>query len=421
MTEAGMLCKMNILPIACILSFLSFSRYFVMGLNQTDFQRVNTANAADNDTMIRENILENILSKYDKRFPPLYNKAQPVEVKVQIYVVGIFGIDEAQMKYSMSMYLRQQWTDSRLRYEAPEGLTKIELDNEIKKEIWVPDLSFMTDMDTKVHQVTLPNKMMFLYPDGFVSYSTRVTGTFTCFMQLHNFPFDDQSCVYEMESYGFTAATVSFRWDEPGMSFKDGIVHSQFEIGAAETYLCDREYPSGNYTCIGLTLPLKRRYGFYIIQVFAPSMLIVVLSWVSFWLNIDAAPARVSLGILTVLTISTNGNLSVGMSQQVSYIRAIDIWNSVCLFLVFGAMVEYAYVCVIARVQQRRKRERLHSNISLNGLADIENGKITEKVTEQHQIDKDRENARKIDKIARIAFPLAFVVFNVIYWVYYMR
>lgn len=106
-------------------------------------------------------------------------------------------------------------------------------------------------------------------------------------------------------------------------------------------------------------------------------MLIVVLSWVSFWLNIDAAPARVSLGILTVLTISTNGNLSVGMSQQVSYIRAIDIWNSVCLFLVFGAMVEYAYVCVIARVQQRRKRERLHSNISLNGLADIENGKVS--------------------------------------------
>lgn len=103
-------------------------------------------------------------------------------------------------------------------------------------------------------------------------------------------------------------------------------------------------------------------------------MLIVTLSWVSFWLNIDAAPARVSLGILTVLTISTNGNLSVGMSQQVSYVRAIDIWNVVCLGLVFGAMIEYAYVCVIARVQQR-KQEKLNSFSSFNGDI-VENGQV---------------------------------------------
>jgi hypothetical protein len=49
-----------------------------------------------------------------------------------------------------------------------------------------------------------------------------------------------------------------------------------------------------------------------------------MLSWMSFWLNIDATPARISLGILTVLTISTNGNLSVGMGQRVSYVRAIE-------------------------------------------------------------------------------------------------
>ena len=111
------------------------------------------------------------------------------------------------------------------------------------------------------------------------------------------------------------------------------------------------------------------------IQVFAPSVLILMVSWVSFWLNIDAAPARVSLGILTVLTISTNGNLSVGMSQQVSYIRAIDIWNVVCLLLVFGAMIEYAYVCMIARVQKRR-RDRQSSKPYVNGFKDIESNQV---------------------------------------------
>ena len=73
----------------------------------------------------------------------------------------------------MSMYLRQQWTDPRLKFDAPEGLTRIELDNSIKKEIWVPDLSFMTDIDTRFHEVTVPNRMMILHPTGFISYSLR--------------------------------------------------------------------------------------------------------------------------------------------------------------------------------------------------------------------------------------------------------
>jgi len=32
-----------------------------------------------------------------------------------------------------------------------------------------------------------------------------------------------------------------------------------------------------------------------------PSMLVVILSWVSFWINVDASPARVSIGLLTTV------------------------------------------------------------------------------------------------------------------------
>ena len=44
---------------------------------------------------------------------------------------------------------------------------------------------------------------------------------------------------------------------------------------------------------------LKRSYGYYLAQVYIPSILVVILSWVSFWLDIDAVPARISLGLLT--------------------------------------------------------------------------------------------------------------------------
>jgi hypothetical protein len=37
---------------------------------------------------------------------------------------------------------------------------------------------------------------------------------------------------------------------------------------------------------------LQRDIGYYVIQVYIPSILIVILSWVSFWLDIEAIPAR---------------------------------------------------------------------------------------------------------------------------------
>ena len=36
--------------------------------------------------------------------------------------------------------------------------------------------------------------------------------------------------------------------------------------------------------------------GVYLLETYIPCYLIVSLSWVSFWINRDAAPARVLLG-----------------------------------------------------------------------------------------------------------------------------
>lgn len=58
--------------------------------------------------------------------------------------------------------------------------------------------------------------------------------------------------------------------------------------------------------------------GYYLIQMYIPSLLIVILSWVSFWINMDAAPARVGLGITTVLTMTTQSSGSRASLPKVS-------------------------------------------------------------------------------------------------------
>ena len=108
----------------------------------------------------------------------------------------------------------------------------------------------------------------------------------------------------------------------------------------------------GDYQCLTAVLTLERQFGFYFLQTYVPSMLIVFLSWVSFWINRDAVPARITLSVTTVLTITTQ---STGLNNsgvpKVSYPKALDIWLAVCTVFVFAAMMEYAFVNTLSRKQ----------------------------------------------------------------------
>lgn len=112
---------------------------------------------------------------------------------------------------------------------------------------------------------------------------------------------------------------------------------------------------SVNYTCIGLDIHLERNIGYYLTQTYVPCVLVVILSWVNFWLSIDAVPARISLGLLTVLTMTTQSSAAVRGLTVVSYVKAMDVWIFACLFFVFAGLLEFAWVNVSNRVESRRK------------------------------------------------------------------
>jgi len=53
---------------------------------------------------------------------------------------------------------------------------------------------------------------------------------------------------------------------------------------------------AGSYQRLSLSFRLERNIGFFLFQNYLPSVLIVMLSWVSFWINHEASSARVALG-----------------------------------------------------------------------------------------------------------------------------
>jgi putative glutamate-gated chloride channel (fragment) len=77
--------------------------------------------------------------------------------------------------------------------------------------------------------------------------------------------------------------------------------------------------------------------------------MLVIVSWVSFWLDPNAIPARVSLGVTTLLTMATQISGINASLPPVSYIKAVDVWTESCLTFVFGALLEFALINYASR------------------------------------------------------------------------
>jgi hypothetical protein len=63
------------------------------------------------------------------------------------------------------------------------------------------------------------------------------------------------------------------------------------------------ESVAGNFTCLAVVFNLTRRLGYHLFHTYIPSALIVVMSWISFWIKPEAIPARVTLGVTSLLTL----------------------------------------------------------------------------------------------------------------------
>ena len=65
----------------------------------------------------------------------------------------------------------------------------------------------------------------------------------------------------------------------------------------------------GNWSRLASSFNFTRRAGYFLIHIYAPCALIVILSWISFCIPPDATAARIALGITSVLTITTILNM----------------------------------------------------------------------------------------------------------------
>nr|DBA16336.1 TPA: hypothetical protein GDO54_003739 [Pyxicephalus adspersus] len=404
--------------------------------------------------------LDELMQGYARNFRPGIG-GPPVIVAVDVEVTSIDHISEVNMEYTMTVFLRQSWKDERLSYNHTNKT--LGFDGRFVEKLWLPDTFIVNAKSAWFHDVTVENKLIRLQPDGVILYSSRITSTVSCDMDLTKYPMDEQECLLDLESYGYSAEDILYYWSD-----NQEQIHGLEKLELAQFTITDYKFTrevmnfksAGQFPRLTLTFQLKRNRGMYIIQSYVPSILLVTMSWVSFWISQSAVPARVSLGITTVLTMTTLMDCARSSLPRASAIKALDVYFLICYVFVFAALVEYAFAHFNADYMKKNKktehakREKkvsmkdgnqaivlftlslLGANLNLEQYANVpeliigsKNIGMARKLGSNEMKSNQKGGRLKtllkpidadtIDVYARAVFPAAFAAVNIIYWVGY--
>ena len=119
---------------------------------------------------------------------------------------------------------------------------------------------------------------------------------------------------------------------------------------------------TGGYTDLIVTFTFYRRMGFYLIQFYIPCIVMVSLSWISFWMDRTYIGERLSLGITTILTIVFLLGSSNSTMPRVSYPKAIDWYLLGSFIFVFATLVSDL---LIYRLGSNKEKERDKKEVGL--------------------------------------------------------
>jgi len=236
------------------------------------------------------------------------------------------------------------------------------------------------------HSVTSKNEFIKIYKSGNIMRSVRLTVTASCRMDFTHFPMDTQTCPLSIESYGYTASDIRYNWkDANAVGLSDDIATiNLFELTGHNERSEYIELSTGNYSRLAVEFNVRRMAGYYLTQVYIPCTMLVLLSWISFWLNKRSAQVRLVLCALAMLLLPIFVTILATQMPKTAYIKAVDVYTGVCMTFVFVALVELAYIS-----NTSSDKEELDFGLS------------------------------KLDRIFRYGFAALFIVFNIIYWIVY--
>jgi len=329
---------------------------------QSDLKRLGVKPAASGD--------------YNIHSPPFPGPGKPLIVYISISLRNILDIDELRQIITLETTMRLYWQDLRLNVTHLLSQNNSNADEYIllhpdtAKYIWFPDIYIDFAKDLRIPKFMVPPASLRIYRNSTARYATQNNYDVACPMNFRKYPYDTQICKVKYESYGYTTQKMLLKWkkgfDQSKVTANHSISLAQFDY----TVEFEEEYreaiASGEYPGVIMTIVLKRKINYHLLQTYLPSGLFVIVSWLSLFLPPESIPGRTGMAMTTLLTLAAMFGAVRQNTPKVSYVSALDVWMCSCIVFVFFILLEY--VIILSLMYRKTKPEEDDiSKESLNG------------------------------------------------------
>ncbi|KAM3727633.1 Serotonin-gated chloride channel [Dirofilaria immitis] len=434
---------------------------------------------------LRKKLIQGLFDEqtYDKNILPSDNS---IEVIVEVTVQSITEISEITSSFKADIWFSQIWHDQRLDFRHLNYcLTNLSLAAHKLPNLWTPNVCVVNSKKVAIHTSPSQNILLLVFPNGTVWLNYRVSLQGPCQLDLTNFPMDTQQCNLIFESYSYNTAEVRIVWrDWEPISIPDPSSKNlpDFVLISTENKNTTLLYTAGQWDQLEAVFIFRRLYGYYILQAYMPTYLSVFISWIAFWIDTKALPARITLGVSSLMALTFQFGNIVKNLPRVSYVKALDIWMFGCVGFIFLSLVELAIVGYVDKIDLRKRRRvqiressfraytepwkmkptrnnsRTNSRIPLSNMnspvkALQQNGSFLYLNSDDRNMndnnnslatlwspdypsrrmqrknffqrissaeESEKTDGEKIDEISGKTFPLLFIAFNMFYWFYYI-
>jgi len=226
-------------------------------------------------------------------------------------------VDEKVGSIDIEAYFRLSWHDWRLAGRKATGCAE-NRSHADASGMWIPDFYFTNSLKNQIGDEG-GGEMVTIEHDGEVFWSVRARLTIDCAMDFWKMPWDTQRCPIGLGLYRSYASIATIEWKDGSAITWDSQGKMAFwTLGKSESFSEIVAFSSGSYAKATAFIVLDRKSSSLVSFVIIVALLFVFASWMGFYINAAAAPARVALGFLCFLCVMNN----------ISAVRAAVRWGA---------------------------------------------------------------------------------------------
>uniref|UniRef100_A0A8V0ZZU4 5-hydroxytryptamine receptor 3A n=1 Tax=Gallus gallus TaxID=9031 RepID=A0A8V0ZZU4_CHICK len=272
--------------------------------------RINTVGALqgnpepDPSTPALLRLSDTLLAHYRRGVRPVRDWRTTTTVAIDVMVYAILSVDEKNQVLTTYIWYRQHWTDEFLQWDPAhfDNITQISLPAE---SIWVPDILINEFVDVgKSPDVPY----VYVRHHGEVQNLKPIQVVTACSLDIYNFPFDVQNCSLTFTSWLHNIHDINLSlWRQPELvKFDRSVFMNQGEWELLYVLSHFQEFSvksSDSYAEMKFYVVIRRRPLFYTINLLLPSIFLMVMDIVGFYLPPNSGE-RVSFKITLLLGYS---------------------------------------------------------------------------------------------------------------------